>query len=329
MPTPECPPVEYLAALNRDWPDWPRKCRAVFEELRARHRIPSWCQMSAAAPMFAMTQDGRIPFNDIARLTSIPSIYLWRMTKGVYRFSPELYESLTSQPLDGAIPCAVLRRLPEWAVYIETPDMRFGESEIHGFIASLEYDYTGMVKSHEILRVLVFPAAGKPVAHEIPIPHPQSALDDMLDAANDAARFGEAMLGFQSRSGDAKAARGRFVPIMQLLLYLCSEAPDMPAIQHPRERMRASGAVDAPKEARVWDVGVRIGAAIRRYNNTPRENTGDGTHASPRPHVRRAHWHHFWAGPLEGTRELVLRWLPPIPVGMRWEDEGPVVIHPV
>ncbi|EMO24671.1 hypothetical protein LEP1GSC170_1243 [Leptospira interrogans serovar Bataviae str. HAI135] len=31
------------------------------------------------------------------------------------------------------------------------------------------------------------------------------------------------------------------------------------------------------------------------------------------PHIRRAHWHHFWAGSNE-ERKLILRWLPPIPV---------------
>jgi hypothetical protein len=38
------------------------------------------------------------------------------------------------------------------------------------------------------------------------------------------------------------------------------------------------------------------------------------------PHVRAAHWHHFWKGPRDGARELVLRWLPPILVKM---DEAP------
>ncbi len=29
-------------------------------------------------------------------------------------------------------------------------------------------------------------------------------------------------------------------------------------------------------------------------------------------HPPRAHWHHFWTGPRDGERRLVLRWLHPI-----------------
>lgn len=44
------------------------------------------------------------------------------------------------------------------------------------------------------------------------------------------------------------------------------------------------------------------------------------------PHVRRAHWHHFWIGSEKaGNRKLVIRWLPPIAIGSRVQDLSPVV----
>ena len=44
-----------------------------------------------------------------------------------------------------------------------------------------------------------------------------------------------------------------------------------------------------------------------------------GTHASPRPHIRRAHWHSYWVGKGDepGAREVMLKWLPPIPVNVQ------------
>ena len=47
-----------------------------------------------------------------------------------------------------------------------------------------------------------------------------------------------------------------------------------------------------------------------------------GTHASPRPHVRRAHWHSYWVGQKDQpeARSVVLKWLPPIPVNV--QDAG-------
>lgn len=52
------------------------------------------------------------------------------------------------------------------------------------------------------------------------------------------------------------------------------------------------------------------------------------THASSRPLIRRAHWHHFWTGPRDGERKLILQWLPPIPVGAD-DEELPVVLNKV
>lgn len=76
----------------------------------------------------------------------------------------------------------------------------------------------------------------------------------------------------------------------------------------------------APTE---WVVGAAIGRQLREAG---RHSGAGATHASPRPHIRRAHWHHFRVG--EGRQQLRLRWLHPLLVGTR-AGESPVVVHPV
>ena len=78
-----------------------------------------------------------------------------------------------------------------------------------------------------------------------------------------------------------------------------------------------------PDKPRIWHIGEEIGRTIRMY----REQSSRQYQGSPRPHMRRAHWHGFWSGTIkskEGVepipREFNLRWLPPIPVAMN--DEG-------
>jgi len=51
-------------------------------------------------------------------------------------------------------------------------------------------------------------------------------------------------------------------------LYLCSEEPDMPQIEHPQKRRTISGGVRSPKEPQVWDVGVRVSNAIWNYKKS-------------------------------------------------------------
>ena len=133
--------------------------------------------------------------------------------------------------------------------------------------------------------------------------------------------------------GSRDEYRQTFSSMLQLLLYLCSEEPDMPEIEHPREKRRFSGGVKAPEAPRVWDVGIRISSEIRRFSGRPFEDgTVPGSHASPRPHVRSAHWHTYWTGPRDAVfplRKPVMRWIPPLPIGMDWKRELPTNIRMV
>lgn len=326
----KCPAVEHLKSLNRDWPDWPRACRRVVQEFRETYGVPAWCQMPTTAPMaaYAMQYGEQMATRNADLIVMIASMYLWRMGKGVYRFAPEVYESLIAQPLDGQLPIDLFDRLPEWAVYIESPGLTFDGAPIAGFVAQLDFD---MTKRQKDLQFILY-QSGSPKRRAVALPLIGGTLNDALQKLDE--YDAEELSKHGKRSTRlATTMREDFVPLLQLVLYLCSDDPDMPSIQHPRARMRQSGAVDTPKDPRVWEVGVRIGAAIRRYHNTPessRESCEQSeSHSSPRPHIRRAHWHHFWTGPLDGDRRLVLHWLPPIPVGTNWEDENPVVIHPV
>ena len=111
----------------------------------------------------------------------------------------------------------------------------------------------------------------------------------------------------------------------------------MPPIEHPQKRRSASWRVYPPDEPKVWDVGVRISNVIRGYRhettlNEQAETTSEQSHASPRPHVRSALWHTYWTGPRDAVfpdRKPVIRWLPPMPIGMDWKRELPTNIRRV
>jgi hypothetical protein len=97
------------------------------------------------------------------------------------------------------------------------------------------------------------------------------------------------------------------------------EKPGNPETVKTKKGLRTFPA-DSPTS---WQVGYRIGAALRRaYYAAEPAPAGEGAasekikeRSSPRPHIRRAHWHSYWTGPRKGKREAILKWLPPIPVG--------------
>jgi hypothetical protein len=120
-----------------------------------------------------------------------------------------------------------------------------------------------------------------------------------------------------------------------LLLYICSENADVSKPDHAVTRASVKPVktktglrIFPPDLPRVWDVGVRIGAALRRARTVDEANeTAGGSHQRPRPHVRRAHWHTYRIGPKRaGT---TLKWLPPIAVNIDDPDALPAVIRPV
>lgn len=68
-------------------------------------------------------------------------------------------------------------------------------------------------------------------------------------------------------------------------------------------------------QPRVWEVGYRIGTALRQPQ--PTDPAGNGQHRTPLTHLRRAHWHTYWVGsraePDQRQREL--RWIQPTLIG--------------
>lgn len=119
---------------------------------------------------------------------------------------------------------------------------------------------------------------------------------------------------------------------VQFALYMAAQEPDLDWIPGGnRSRHRELG-----PDARVGNVGWRVGAAIRTW----RKNNGPGTGSATTPpgpsgwrlppHIRRAHWHRVrvatrdQSGAITGSRSGVqgtdwhyeMRWFPPAPVNV-------------
>ncbi|WP_298150647.1 hypothetical protein [Flavobacterium sp.] len=131
-------------------------------------------------------------------------------------------------------------------------------------------------------------------------------------------------------------------PIINLLLYVCSENADIDGKQrtpaNPAPKKTKRGWRHFPAESpSTWDVGVRMGAALRRAYHAAETEMG-GENSGPRPHIRRAHWHGFRSGAMKTPdgvhipaekRKFELRWLPPIPVNLDDVSGLPATVRPV
>lgn len=337
------PPDRWIRELNRQYPSlWAdlRKARENpgkivrknTEGMKLLSGIPDWCIMPTMFPFLTITERYGEAYYllHMHEIMTIGSMYLWRAGRGVYRFSPEVYDALIHQPLSGNLPIECLYHLPEWAVYIETPGLLFGSWPMDGFIAHLDYNLYS--KDVDLQFAIFLHGFDQPRMIALPL-----ASGSLLDAMNRTEEVDSQFLDPAIRAHDKYLDyKPAFSSMIQLLLYLCSDEPDMPEIEHPKKRVSFSGGIKVPREPRVWDVGVRISAALRRVKSQADSSTGTphdpSSHSSPRPHIRSAHWHTFWVGPRTESfpmRRPVIRWVPPIPVNVDWKKPLPTTIKNV
>ena len=231
------------------------------------------------------------------------TIKSWSTSKQVFTFDKDFYYMLQETPLE-KIDVSVLKSLPFHTFYIDMENLELGNNgkDISGvFVHLLENS------SYYMLFVLV-------CTSDLCIsPHRWMLLKNMdfLDVDN-------------------RQIRQRFFcGIINAILYLCAENKIVEENLETKRTYRKSNIVrNKYSEIRKWDVAVRVGNVIRSYQ---KESTNESVKAgsenrhSPRPHMRKGHWHRYRVG--VGKKEIAIKWISPILVNGNKDSFIPVVIH--
>lgn len=302
---------ELYARLLDDPPmEWPSWC---------------WCPLAGAYAVISQGSDRMLSLDEAGDIGPLGALAAWRGTQGIYRFHPTLLRELLETPLAGDLPTETLTRLPEWSVYVEIPG-----ADLAGFWAYLEHDAQD---GHRELRLVLdyrsMPRLGQLVIH-LGGTLSQGIADAVRVARINALREGHAHEAPSLGEGGADEAAQLYAGLVSLVLYLCADEAEIEArgpLPPKVVRGKKRPILPAAKAPVIHETGARLGAALRaareRYAASD-ESTG----ATVRPHVRRAHWHHYWTGPRDGERRLILRWLSPVLVGLEGAPDE-AVIRPV
>jgi hypothetical protein len=257
---------------------------------------------------------------------------IWNKTRVAVRFDQTMYEELMRTPFKGDLPCDVLLRPRHWCQYFYTPKLCFRGVQVHG-----AFIFLGRNDGDEVINwIFVLDMEGEePSYGSIELgPWP---LSEAIGRAYGPDRYPTGMEGeCESMVDEMQRVLGS---LMSMYLYVCSKSPDIigegvESAGYPLPvKTKRGPRYFAPDNARTWDVGIRIGAAIRQAALRPKLSTigadGDG-HASPRAHVRCAHWHHYWVGSLKSSdRKTELKWIHPTLVNVDAPSLLPMVIQPV
>lgn len=247
----------------------------VLDDLRQGRKWPDWCYLPVGLVADGVRRVYGDAQNTAVMATTLATLAAWRMTQGIYRIDPAVYPALLDTPIDGDVPVHALTQMPEWCVYIESPGIGGG---VHGAWAMLD-----SVVGHEMRLWYLLDV------DPTPIPAPVDLTGESIQSSLARLTAGHAAIERSLLLPGIADVLGR---LTSLLLYICSDADisgkhGQPGNPVPVRTRRDGWKLFAAQGPRTWDVGVRMGAALRRAYQA--EQTGGGEHQGPRPHIRRAH----------------------------------------
>lgn len=338
-----------LALLKRESAKYPKAWEQMgrFHEQKGQAGLPmwpDWCYAPIGAAL-SVTMGNR-PDTIDNRLDSIQDAQIvaalapWRHSKEAFVIDEGMQELLFEQADDLKLEPETLLNLPYPCFYIQfAPDTALRGTVYHGLFVHLEYDTNTGGRE---LRLLYLSEKGQTMG--VPVYIDAGTLEESIEEtcarAHDNLPEGYRELRrVLDKESERRSDSARFYKqTLQIVLYLCAQnaeiTPNPEQVTHTR---RSVSVKDRYAEIRKWDVGVRIGNAVRAYRSSTdrwakaNESDASAGHASPRPHMRRGHWHNFWTGKKDGSeeRKLVLKWVAPTFVNAAQEDEIPVTLHRV
>jgi len=103
--------------------------------------------------------------------------------------------------------------------------------------------------------------------------------------------------------------------IKNVVLYICSKNAE---ISNPvRVVKKGSQRVNGKRirsSANISFVGKEYARQQKAYRYAVENGSGYETGVTVKPHMRRAHWHRFWTGKMDGERKQIVKWIPPVAV---------------
>lgn len=291
---------------------------------------PDYCPLPIAAAAEYIAQF-TCRENAAGGAAELIACWAWRKNPVVYSFDVDLSEALTEQAgkmedLD-VLPMEILLHLPYPCIYVKVKSRLFYGNGIDGFFAWIEYDLKRKAPELRIQLVADTMDSSAPmVLHLID----GSIKECIQDTQRETNRHIDDPVDLETVS--IKTEMRMMIPI-QHLLYLSAQNADIEDAPLPTKVDRSKRKITpgSPKAGDVIEkqVGVRIGASLRKSYRSTGGSAGTGTGTAKRSHTRRGHWHNYWTGSKDGERKLILKWTAPTVIHPEAADNDTVVIYPV
>ncbi|EIA4509398.1 protein finQ [Escherichia coli] len=284
--------------------------------------------------------------NELSSPHSILCFIYWRYTKKIYRLSEDIISDVANTYVDN-IPAQILKELPSWSIYVSAENLHTilpTSYPIHGF-----FFYPFLDNNGNIIRLFIIDdlkqsqgttgLKEKDVDVVNNIIRIKDSREGLLDSRKMECIDGEVVVTVNEKLKDFRDREFNLLNAqISMVLYICSQINDIKEKNQFKRSEKHKKHVHTHHELpaqniREWDVGIRMGQAIRQYRQAEPTGKERTTIGSKRPHIRRGHWHTYWTGSkkpeLAHERKPRLIWLPPVPVNLEDVNKLPVVITPI
>lgn len=278
--------------------------------------------------------------------------HFWRFAKTIYDFSPR-FLSVLEQTEDAPVYADVLKRLPYRDFVMALP----AGLGYDGMFVHVEFDESyGENDTDTLFLLCPFKSAGR--AEDILLKiemqwclNGKMFLKSFCDART---ALAEADMTGEGKAGDitvtttpgrhgnlndetAQADRQQMARCLRIAVsacyYLASRNAEIREVRIPKSERPLIPSSHGGKPKRVAVKAYRVGYALgksfeqqlKEQSSASCQTTGPTGGHTVRPHVRRAHWHHYWTG--AGRTTLEVRWIEPTLVlpGRNGETELPTI----
>lgn len=261
------------------------------------------------------------------------AVDLWRRTKIVYDFDPDLWRALGHTDSNAELPTDIFDKLPHPNPYLALPEpitVSYPNGRTHRIdgafvIGSREFTaYPGSTYVCSTTRpgtrpCLLFGGPSTRASGEVEpafmlahLPREHRTLQDIINFLVQCdCKDHDDDLGGQTLTDEMmRLFHAAIPPLVTALTYLCATNAELRPL--PPSPAKGGKARRGFVPTQAVQVGFRIGAKLRAYAEHESRSTGTG--GTVAPHVRRAHFHTYRVGP--GRVDKKLEWLAPIPVNM-------------
>lgn len=321
--TPSYPPLKAVQKYGNTYPKLWNNIDRLINASRSGEIEVQWdfdlCYCPIAAAIGALSME--MPeFEASGKASFAAALASWRRGKLIYQFDETLGNEIIQTATDLVIPIDIIQQLPAPCVFIGFPEPEY-ESDIElpaGFFVYIEHDVNTGRKE---LRIYYITHSGNPMTQYIIHLIPGGTINDGIDAAIKEIRRQQRQNFIFSQAANIGAeflekSRELTIQAVQYVLYICAENADIQENESQAKIYRKPDrTLDRLREIRKWDVGVKTGIILRaaEKHRTEKEKSNPTKEYEPRqyknrPHIRRAHWHHFWTGSGD-DKKLILRWI--------------------